>query len=160
MRPDQPLLACLGPAQGSVDEQVRLVRAAELETYYPAAVAMFTEEVGVDPRGADGGSAYRARLAGLIDAGRAFARIESGRVLIKAEIGAMSARVALIQGVWVAPELRGQGLAAPALTAICRHIWSLGRIPSLYVNAFNVPARAAYARVGFTQVGTFASVLF
>ena len=34
-----------------------------------------------------------------------------------------------------------------------------GRIASLYVNDFNKVARAAYARVGFTEVGTFATVL-
>jgi predicted GNAT family acetyltransferase len=31
---------------------------------------------------------------------------------------------------------------------------------SLYVNDFNEPARRAYERVGFTQAGFFASVLF
>jgi predicted GNAT family acetyltransferase len=31
---------------------------------------------------------------------------------------------------------------------------------SLYVNDFNAPARRAYERVGFTEVGVFASVLF
>jgi predicted GNAT family acetyltransferase len=31
---------------------------------------------------------------------------------------------------------------------------------SLYVNDFNAPALATYRRVGFRQVGTFASVLF
>ncbi|MDQ3054761.1 MAG: GNAT family N-acetyltransferase, partial [Actinomycetota bacterium] len=33
-------------------------------------------------------------------------------------------------------------------------------VVSLYVNDFNAAAKAAYARVGFAQVGTFASVLF
>jgi len=33
-------------------------------------------------------------------------------------------------------------------------------IVSLYVNDFNAPARAAYQRVGFTESGTFMSVLF
>jgi predicted GNAT family acetyltransferase len=31
---------------------------------------------------------------------------------------------------------------------------------SLYVNDFNEPARRAYERVGFDEVGTLASVLF
>jgi predicted GNAT family acetyltransferase len=31
---------------------------------------------------------------------------------------------------------------------------------SLYVNAFNEAARRSYERVGFRQVGTFATVLF
>jgi predicted GNAT family acetyltransferase len=31
---------------------------------------------------------------------------------------------------------------------------------SLYVNAHNVAARAAYVRSGFEQVGTFATLMF
>jgi predicted GNAT family acetyltransferase len=33
-------------------------------------------------------------------------------------------------------------------------------LASLYVNDFNAPARAAYRRVGFREVGRYASVLF
>ena len=36
----------------------------------------------------------------------------------------------------------------------------MGRVASLYVNGFNDVARAAYARVGFPQVGSFATILF
>jgi len=36
----------------------------------------------------------------------------------------------------------------------------MGRVASLYVNAFNEPARMAYRRIGFTQVGSFATILF
>jgi hypothetical protein len=36
----------------------------------------------------------------------------------------------------------------------------LRRMPSLYVNDFNIPARRTYERIGFRQVGKFASVLF
>ncbi|HET6707439.1 GNAT family N-acetyltransferase, partial [Amycolatopsis sp.] len=31
---------------------------------------------------------------------------------------------------------------------------------SLYVNAFNTPALAAYRKIGFKQVGQYATVLF
>jgi predicted GNAT family acetyltransferase len=37
---------------------------------------------------------------------------------------------------------------------------SVAPVVSLYVNDFNTPARAAYRRVGFAEVGTFMSVLF
>ncbi|MCU1653407.1 MAG: family N-acetyltransferase, partial [Pseudonocardia sp.] len=36
----------------------------------------------------------------------------------------------------------------------------MGRVASLYVNGYNSPARAAYARVGFSQIASFATVLF
>jgi uncharacterized protein len=160
IRAAQPLLACTTALQVPPDPQVRLARSDELEPYYPAAVAMFTEEVGVDPRIPDGGAGYRSRVAGLLAARRAYARFEDGRVVFKAEIGALSRRVALIQGVWVAPDRRGEGIAARAVAAVVQQVTAMGRIPTLYVNDFNTPARAAYRRVGFRQIGTFASVLF
>lgn len=159
-RPNQPLMVLGGPATTPADPQVRPVRPDELDRYLPAAVAMFTEEVGVDPRLPDGGAGYRARVAELIAAGRAFARFEGPEVVFKAEIGAMSATVGQIQGVWVHPERRGHGFGTAGTAAVVERLQRMGRIPSLYVNAYNTPARAAYQRVGFTQVGSFATVLF
>jgi predicted GNAT family acetyltransferase len=37
---------------------------------------------------------------------------------------------------------------------------SISPVVSLYVNDFNAPARAAYRRAGFREVGEFMSVLF
>jgi predicted GNAT family acetyltransferase len=159
-RPDQPLLVLTEPPRVPADPLVRPVRPNELDQYLPAAVAMFTEEVGIDPRLPDGGAGYRARVAELIAAGRAFARFEAGEVIFKAEIGAMSSTVGQIQGVWVHPARRGQGLAAAATAAVVLRLQRMGRVASLYVNAYNHPARATYRRVGFTQVGCFATVLF
>ncbi|MBA2471202.1 MAG: GNAT family N-acetyltransferase [Pseudonocardiales bacterium] len=159
-RPNQPLMVLAEQPGVPADPLVRPVRPDELDCYLPAAVAMFTEEVGVDPRLPDGGAGYRVRVAELISAGRAFARFEAGEVVFKAEIGAMSATVGQIQGVWVHPDWRGQRLAAGATAAVVTQLQRMGRVASLYVNAYNQPARAAYRRVGFTQVGCFATVLF
>ncbi len=159
-RPDQPLMVLAGRPRVPDDPLVRPVRPDELDRYLSAAVAMFTEEVGVDPRLPDGGAGYRARVAELIAAGRAFARFEAGEVVFKAEIGAMSSTVGQIQGVWVHPDRRGQGLAAGGTATVVSRLHRMDRVASLYVNAYNVPARATYRRVGFTQVGCFATVLF
>lgn len=161
IRPDQPLLACRRAPLIAPDERVQQVSAQLIDSYLPAAVAMFTEEVGVDPRRGDHGAGYRARVADLMVRGMAFGSFAGDRLVFKAEIGALSSRAAMIQGVWVDPEFRGRGLAAPALAQVVRHIQQrLGRIPSLYVNLHNYPARTAYQRIGFEQVGTFATVLF
>ncbi|SDM94020.1 GNAT family N-acetyltransferase [Allokutzneria albata] len=161
VRADQPLMALAGAPTVPPDPLVRPVRPDELDRYLPAAIAMFIEEVGIDPRAEDGGVGYRARVAELVAAGRAFARFEDGEVVFKAEIGAMSARVGQIQGVWVRPERRGQGLGAAGTAAVAdRLVRGLGRVASLYVNGYNAPARAAYASIGFSQVGQFSTVLF
>jgi predicted GNAT family acetyltransferase len=143
------------------DPLVRRVRPEELDVVLPACIAMFSEEVGVSPLGPDGGASYRSRVAELLRAGRAFARIENGRVLFKAEIGSVSSAACQVQGVWVPPELRGTGLAAPGMAAVvdvARR--EIAPVVSLYVNSFNEAALATYRRVGFRAVGEFMSVLF
>jgi predicted GNAT family acetyltransferase len=161
VRPAQPVMAISGPPLVAPDPLVRRVRPDELGVLLPASVAMFTEEVGVSPVGADGGGAYRARVRDLIMAGRAFARIEDGQVVFKAEIGAATRHACQVQGVWVHPELRGRGLASAGMAAVVTEATrSIAPVVSLYVNDYNLPARAAYRRVGFTETATFASVLF
>ncbi|HEY0136559.1 MAG TPA: DUF4081 domain-containing protein, partial [Nannocystis sp.] len=110
VRDCQPLLAIDGPPALPADPRVRPVRPDELDVLLPACVAMFTEEVGVSPTAGDGGALYRARVRELIAQGRAYARIEDGRVLFKAEVGAATATTCQVQGVWVDPALRGRGL--------------------------------------------------
>jgi predicted GNAT family acetyltransferase len=160
VRADQPLMVLAGMPAIVPDPLVRPVRPAELDRYLPAAIAMFTEEVGVDPRAGDGGAGYRSRVAELVSAGRAFARFEGDEVVFKAEIGALSSQVGQIQGVWVHPAYRGRGLGSAGTAAVAQRLAMMGRVSSLYVNGFNDVARAAYRRIGFTQVGSFATVLF
>jgi predicted GNAT family acetyltransferase len=143
------------------DPLVRRVRPDEIDVLLPACVAMFTEEVGVSPVAADGGAAYRIRVAELIRGGRAFARIEDGRVLFKAEIGSVTPSACQVQGVWVAPDLRGHGLSAPGMAAVIDiSLREIAPVVGLYVNDYNTAARATYRRVGMTDRGTFMSVLF
>ncbi len=161
VRPVQPVLAISGPGLVEPDPLVRVVRPRELDVLLPSCIAMFTEEVGVSPIGADGGAAYRARMADLIGAGRSFARIEDdGTVLFKAELGAVTPQACQVQGVWVPPAARGRGHAARGMSAVVHAALAMAPVVSLYVNEYNAPARAAYLRVGFRQVGTFMSVLF
>jgi predicted GNAT family acetyltransferase len=138
---------------------VRPVRVDELDAYLVAAIDMFIGEVGIDPRIGDGGRGYRRRVAGLIAAGRAWARFERGQVVFKAEVGSQSPAVGQIQGVWVHPDWRGRGMGTAGTATLASAVVRSGRIASLYVNSFNTVARATYARVGFTQVGSFATVL-
>jgi predicted GNAT family acetyltransferase len=159
VRDHQPLMALSAAPQCPVDPAVRPVRIEELDAYLVAAVDMFIGEVGVDPRMGDGGRGYRRRVAGLITAGRAWARFERGQVVFKAEVGSQSPAVGQIQGVWVHPDWRGRGLGAAGTAALAAAVVRGGRIASLYVNGYNTVARATYARIGFSRVGTFATVL-
>ncbi|WP_304451554.1 GNAT family N-acetyltransferase [Nocardiopsis sp. YSL2] len=161
IRASQPVLEIDGPPQVTADPLVRRVRPSELNVLVPACVAMFTEEVGVPPDSGDGGALYRARVEELVRTGRAFARIEGGRVVFKAEIGAVTPHACQVQGVWVHPDLRGRGHSTAGMAAVVEYaLAEIAPRVTLYVNDFNTPARAAYQRVGFRQVGEVMSVLF
>ena len=162
VRAHQPLMVTDRlPAHITPDPFVRRVRKDEIDVLMPACVAMFTEEVGISPLAGDGGLLYQARVAELIGAGRSFARIEDGKVVFKAEIGAATPQACQIQGVWVAPEHRGRGLSETGMAAVLRYaLADVAPVVSLYVNDYNTAARKAYTRVGFREVGAFMSVLF
>jgi predicted GNAT family acetyltransferase len=161
VRAHQPLLATAGPIPSAAqpDERVRLARFDEVDLVMPAAAAMFTEEIGYPPyRGSS--QPYRQGIASLIRAGRTFVRIDDGEVVFKADVGSVALGVAQVQGVWVAPRWRGKGVAGPAMASVVEQVRAqIAPVVTLYVNDFNTPARATYARVGFAEIGSFATVL-
>ncbi|RSM59521.1 GNAT family N-acetyltransferase [Actinoplanes sp. ATCC 53533] len=161
VRPHQPLLVADREAAIEPDPEVRLVQPGEIDQLFPAAVAMYTEEVGVSPLLDDGGRGYKRRIAELVRSKRAYARFIGDRVVFKAELAIVTRRTTQVQGVWVDPEFRGRGMAASAMAAVLRD--ALRRVAptvSLYVNDYNAPARRVYARCGFVPNGSFATVLF
>lgn len=161
IRSCQPVMVIDRLPQVMADSRVVRVRPEEFDVYWPTAVAMFTEEVGVSPMGRDGGANYRARMTELIRTGRAFAIFDGGKVVFKAEIGAVTPHACQLQGVWVDPDHRGQGLSIGGVAAVVETaISEIAPAVSLYVNDFNVAARRAYQRVGFREVGRFATVMF
>ena len=160
VRADQPFLVIDTASPVRPDPLVRRLTIEDFDTVYPASVAMFTEEVGVSPE-ADGAGYYRARVAQLLSRGWSFSRIEDGRVLFKAEVGLATPQVCQVQGVYVDPNARGRGLAAPGMAAVIdMALADIAPVVSLYVNAGNIAAKAAYRRAGFVQTATFATVLF
>lgn len=160
LRLDQPFMQIESAPTARPDPRVRRVLLDEIDVLYPASVAMFTEEVGESPE-LPGRYGYRARVTQLVSRGWAFAIIEQGQVLFKAEVGSATAYGTQIQGVYVHPRYRGQGLAVGGMAAVVEHVREeIAPAVSLYVNDYNVAARRTYERVGFVQTETFASILF
>jgi predicted GNAT family acetyltransferase len=122
---------------------------------------MYEEEVGVSPETDGGRNLYRARVAQLVNRGWSFSRGEAGKVVFKAEIACATSAACQIQGVWVDPARRGEGLCARGMAAVVDvALREVAPTVALYVNAHNVPARTAYERVGFAQSATFSTIMF
>lgn len=160
LRPEQPLMTIAGPPLLEPNPALGFGRLADFDQILPACAAMFEEEVGYSPY-LGGRDYYSRRVRGLIRAGHSLAHLgPDGEVVFKAELGAVTAEVTQVQGVWMNPAFRGLGLSAGYMAAVVVLAQTLAPVTSLYVNDFNARARASYTRVGFRQVGTFATVLF
>jgi predicted GNAT family acetyltransferase len=161
IRRDQPHLQIATAPAIAPDRRVRRTEPVDTDVLYPACVAMYTEEVGVSPEVGGGAELYRARVAQLVSKGWSFARIENDRVVFKAEVAAVSPYACQVQGVFVDPARRGEGIAAAGMAAVVEYaLRDIAPVVSLYVNAHNVAARRAYARAGFEQSGTFTTIMF
>ena len=170
VRDDQPSMVIEHAPLVSADPRVRRSNPEEFDIVLPACVRMFTEEVGYSPVSGPGGP-YETRVHGLISQGRSFVRIDhtegpaehrrADAVVFKAELGAVAGGVAQVQGVWVAPDRRGERLSESGMAAVVQIArGEVAPLVSLYVNSYNTRAIAAYRAVGFRQVGTYATVLF
>lgn len=159
---EQPHLVIDHAPEVEPDPEVRVTDMTDLDALYPACVAMYTEEVGISPESGGGKNFYRARVQHLISRDWSFARFDDdGRVVFKAEVACATPWAAQIQGVWVRPDRRGEGLAAAGMAAVVAHVQAdIAPLVSLYVNDWNAAARATYDRVGFEQTATFATVMF
>jgi predicted GNAT family acetyltransferase len=161
VRPNQPHLEISTPPLVDPDPRVAVSVMGDLDVLYPACVAMYTEEVGVSPEENGGASLYRARVAQLVSRGWSFARVEEGRVVFKAEVAAVTPHACQVQGVYVVPDRRGEGLGAAGMAAVVdlalRHI---APVVALYVNEHNTAARRVYERVGFRQTAKFTTIMF
>lgn len=162
IRETQHLMRISGEPLIPADPRVITLEPTDLDRLLPASIAMFTEEVGVSPIASGGGSAYRGRVAELLRQGRCMAILDAaGTIAFKAEVGAVASGVSQIQGVWVAPHLRGTGLAPGGMAAVVKQTQErFSPIVSLYVNDYNLPAIRTYEKVGFSTSGRFATILF
>jgi predicted GNAT family acetyltransferase len=154
IRAHQPLMSISREPLIESEPSVRIARPEDLELVIAAGVEMFIGEVGEPPHKED----FRARAIELMTLHRTFIIRQAGEILFKSDIGAIGAGALQIHGVWVAPTHRGRGIGSRAMASVLRASMEFAPRASLYVNDFNLAARASYKKVGFTEVGEFASI--
>ncbi|MBP3223518.1 MAG: GNAT family N-acetyltransferase [Actinomycetaceae bacterium] len=132
--------------------ELRLAHHSDFLAVFPVARAMFIEEVGYDP--CDSTGAYEQRLHYYLRNKRTYIGVirenADERIIFKADIGALTSDVLQFQGVWVAPEYRGQGIGKYCMARVLRDAYQRHQVMmSLYVNEYNKRARRLYASLGF-----------
>lgn len=158
VRAEQPLLMIDHDPLRPGDFRIGEILLNDFDPYFRAAVAMYTEEVGVSP--IDQHGTYQRYVRSIIEDRRAYGGIHRGRVWFKADVGVSWQDYCQVQGVWLDPVLRGRGLSEGAMASVVALARRRFPVVSLYVNDYNTRARRLYAALGFRQVGTMATVLY
>jgi hypothetical protein len=136
---------------------LRAADAADLEKVLPVHAGMVVEETGVDPL-ADDPEGFRRRCLRRIERGRTWVLTEGGRLVFKAEVYAETPQTAYLEGVYVAPELRGAGHGLRCLSQLSRNLLRRTGSVCLLVNELNDPARAFYRKAGFRQRAVYDTI--
>lgn len=134
-----------------VRKEVRGLRRAtlrDLEMVMPVHAEMAHDESGVNPMEKDA-NGFRLRCARRIEQGRVWVLIENGRLIFKADIVSDTPDVVYLEGIYVAPEERGNGIGYRCLSQLTRNLLARTKSVSLLVNEQNETASAFYQKVGF-----------
>ncbi len=120
----------------------------DLEMLLPIHAALACEESGVNPMERDP-SGFRLRSARRIEQGRVWVLMENGRLIFKAEVVSDTPEVVYLEGIYVAPEDRGQGIGRRCLSQLTRNLLARTKLVSLLVNEENEGASQFYLKSGF-----------
>lgn len=134
-----------------VKKPVRGLRRAtlrDLEMLLPIHAEMAYEESGVNPLEKDP-NGFRLRCARRIEQSRVWVLIENGRLIFKADIVSDTPDVVYLEGIYVAPEERGNGIGSCCLSQLTRNLLARTNVVSLLVNELNQTALTFYLKTGF-----------
>jgi predicted GNAT family acetyltransferase len=132
--------------------EARYSTTRDLDQLVPACAAMHREEVGIDPLDRDA-AGYRERIRELIEKKRSVVLLREGLIGAKCEYSAVTSEAVQLMGVWTNPRFRRIGLARELLEEVCGHILRRGKVVTLFVNDFNLPAVTLYESLGFQRIG-------
>jgi predicted GNAT family acetyltransferase len=74
---------------------------------------------------------------------------ENQKLIFKAEVVSETPETVYIEGVWVAPEARGQGLGKSCMSQLARTLLCKTKSICLFVNDENEEARRFYRQSGY-----------
>ncbi len=129
-------------------EGLRLATAAELMPIAEAHARVAFEESGVNPMEKDR-EGYLKRVMRRIEQGRVWVVFNEDKLVFKADIVAETADVMYLEGVYVNPEYRGQGIGSDCLSQLSRILLEKVSHVCLLSNVDFQQAHNAYLKAGF-----------
>ena len=131
----------------------------DLEHVVQAQAAMAFEISGVDPLKKDP-TGFRERYLRRIEKKRVWVLIENNRLLFKTDIIADTPQASYIEGVYVRPEARGQGLGRRCVLGLSRILMARAKAIYLFVENQNTRTQSFYLNLGFSVSGQYDLLYF
>lgn len=137
-------------------EGLRLATLDDLEIIAPVHAGMAEAESGVNPLIMDP-VGFRQRCARRIEKGRVWVLVEDGELTFKADIQADTPEVIYLEGIYVNPTKRGQGIGLRCLGQLTQSLLSRSKSICVLVNENNEKAHAFYRLSNFKLRGHYYS---
>lgn len=138
---------------------LRLATHEDLDQVVEAQAAMALETSGIDPLKQDA-VGFRERYLRRIAKKRVWVVIKNGQLLFKTDVIAEIPEATYIEGVYVSPEKRGQGLGRSCLTELGRIFLKRTKAIYLFVEHQNLRTKSFYLNLGFTFVDHYDLLYF
>ena len=127
---------------------VRLAKTDELEQIAEAHAEVAFIESGVDPLQTDR-DGFLKRTLRRIEKERTFVVFENGKLLFKADIVAETADVYYLEGIYVAPEMRGKDVGASCLAKLSLELLNEKQHICLLTNVEFKNAHRSFEKAGY-----------
>ena len=132
----------------SCNWDVRAAKADELEQIAEAHAEVAFIESGVDPLKKDR-EGFLKRTLRRIEKERTFVVFDNGKLVFKADVVAETEDVIYLEGIYVAPEYRGQGIASSCLSKLSRKLVSRVQNICLLSNIEFKSAHRSFLKAGY-----------
>jgi hypothetical protein len=129
----------------------------DLDLVAPVHAAMAEAESGINPLEKDR-EGFLQRCARRISKNRVWVLVENGKLIFKADVQAESSEVIYLEGVYVAPEFRGSGLARRCFSQLCEMLLRKTRSICVLANEENEKAHAFYRMCGFKRISNYDTI--
>jgi GNAT superfamily N-acetyltransferase len=137
--------------------EIRLAQMSELDQIAEAQAEIAYMECGVNPLQKDH-EGFLKRVARRIEQGRVFVVFENGQLVFKADIIAETSEVIYLEGIYVAPSHRGQGLGSACLAKLSVDLLNRVQHISLLSNIAFTDAHTAYSKAGYKKTGSCVTI--
>ncbi len=136
---------------------VRLAEVEELEQVAEAHAEVAFIESGVDPliRDREG---FLKRTLKRIEKQRTFVVFENGKLLFKADIVAETSEVFYLEGIYVAPEMRGKGIGSKCLSKLSLELLNRKQHICLLTNVEFKSAHLSFEKAGYKNTDSCTTI--